>query len=170
MNRLKYVHPVPGSQSRVERSSGLPSWLIPIIVGLILVLILIVYLLRPGSTPVAAPMFAGDGPRAQISQSLFDYGDVKNGSTVNTEFTIQNTGNRQLQFRQEPVVQVVEGCCPPQAAIDRMELDPGETATISFSFSMHEGMDGPHEFRVKVLTNDVEQPEQEVIVHSNWVN
>ncbi len=33
---------------------------------------------------------------------------------------------------------------------------------------MHEGMDGPHEFRVHVLTNDPQQPEKLLTVLSNW--
>ena len=34
---------------------------------------------------------------------------------------------------------------------------------------MHEGMDGPHDFRVQVRTNDPTKPEQEVVIRSNWV-
>ena len=46
---------------------------------------------------------------------------------------------------------------------------PGETAHVSMRFSMHEGMDGLHDFRVKVRSNDTIEPEQEVVVLSNWV-
>jgi len=34
---------------------------------------------------------------------------------------------------------------------------------------MHEGMEGQHDFRVHVLTNDLQKPEQEVTIRSNWV-
>jgi hypothetical protein len=34
---------------------------------------------------------------------------------------------------------------------------------------MHEGMEGQHDFRVRVLTNDPDNPEQQVVVRSNWV-
>jgi hypothetical protein len=34
---------------------------------------------------------------------------------------------------------------------------------------MHAGMDGLHDFRVFVVTNDPQQPEQEVVIRSNWV-
>ncbi len=50
-----------------------------------------------------------------------------------------------------------------------MVVDAGQTADVGFSTRMHEGMDGPHDFRVKVLTNDALEPEQEVVVLSNWV-
>ena len=33
---------------------------------------------------------------------------------------------------------------------------------------MHKGMDGPHEFRVHVLTNDPTQPEKLLTVLSDW--
>jgi hypothetical protein len=33
---------------------------------------------------------------------------------------------------------------------------------------MPEGMGGPHDFRVRVRTNDPSQPEKELAVLSNW--
>jgi hypothetical protein len=51
-----------------------------------------------------------------------------------------------------------------------MVLQPGESTTISSSvFMMHAGMDGRHDFRVRLITNDPAQPEQEVQILSNWV-
>jgi hypothetical protein len=35
-------------------------------------------------------------------------------------------------------------------------------------FMMHEGMAGPHDFRVHVKTNDPDQPDKELIVLSDW--
>lgn len=114
------------------------------------------------------PEFTG-GPRAQVSESLFDYGDVKNNSQVETVFAVKNIGDHQLYFPMEPVVTVVEGCCPPQARLNKFVLEPGESAEVRLNFSMHEGMDGPHDFRVKVFSSDRVEPEQEVRVLSNWV-
>jgi len=51
-----------------------------------------------------------------------------------------------------------------------MVLKPGESTTIQSSvFMMHTGMEGPHDFRVHLVTNDPAQPDQEVKVLSNWV-
>jgi hypothetical protein len=36
-------------------------------------------------------------------------------------------------------------------------------------YMMHAGMDGPHEFHVRVQTNDPAEPEQILIAKSNWV-
>jgi hypothetical protein len=51
-----------------------------------------------------------------------------------------------------------------------MVLKPGESTTITSSvFMMHEGMGGLHDFRVKLETNDTNQPEMEVVILSNWI-
>lgn len=168
MNHTKATETLPGSVGRFERPRHLSVWLLIATGGLVAALVAVLVVTRMSSSNAYTPQFVG-GARAQLSQKSFDYGDVKNNTRVNTTFTVQNVGDRQLYFPQEPIVQAVEGCCPPTTAIDKSELNPGETANVSLSFSMHEGMDGPHDFRVKVLTNDVEEPEQEVVILSNWV-
>jgi hypothetical protein len=35
-------------------------------------------------------------------------------------------------------------------------------------FMMHAGMEGPHDFRVDVKTNDPKEPDKELTVLSNW--
>jgi len=50
-----------------------------------------------------------------------------------------------------------------------MVLTPGESTTLSMQFTMHEGMDGPHDFRVHLPNNDPEQPNRTLTVLSNWV-
>lgn len=34
---------------------------------------------------------------------------------------------------------------------------------------MHPGMEGPHDFRVALQTNDPAQPNKDLTVRSNWV-
>ncbi len=36
-------------------------------------------------------------------------------------------------------------------------------------FMMHEGMDGPHDFAVHLMTNDPTQSDKIVTVLSNWI-
>jgi hypothetical protein len=50
-----------------------------------------------------------------------------------------------------------------------MVLKPGESTTLSMTFTMHSGMEGMHDFRVKIQSNDPEQPAKELVVLSNWV-
>lgn len=167
MSQTHSPHPLPGASSSPERPQRLRLWLI--LAGTAITMAALLFLVtRLPSASGYTPLYTG-GARAQLNQTHFDYGDVKNNSLVETTISVQNVGDKQLYFPQEPVVQVVEGCCPPTARIDKSALDPGETAQISLSFSMHEGMDGPHDFRVKVRTNDAEAPEQEVVILSNWV-
>jgi len=66
---------------------------------------------------IAAFLFArqggGDGggtPSIAVDQQQIDYGDVKFG--VNKTFTVKvtNTGEGTLKFKEEPYIQVLEGC------------------------------------------------------------
>jgi hypothetical protein len=50
-----------------------------------------------------------------------------------------------------------------------MALNPGESTTLSMEFMMHEGMEGMHDFRVHLPSNDPDQPEHTLKVLSNWV-
>jgi len=50
-----------------------------------------------------------------------------------------------------------------------MVLNPGERTTLSMTFTMHSGMEGMHDFRLNLQTNDPAQPEKELVVLSNWV-
>jgi hypothetical protein len=40
---------------------------------------------------------------------------------------------------------------------------------VSLSFMMHTGMDGQHEFRVHLRTNDPTEPDKQLTILSNWV-
>jgi hypothetical protein len=50
-----------------------------------------------------------------------------------------------------------------------MVLKPGENTTLSMEFMMHAGMEGKHDFRVHLLSNDPQQPDRILTVLSNWV-
>ena len=50
-----------------------------------------------------------------------------------------------------------------------MVLPPGGSTTVFMQFMMHGDMGGLHDFRLHLHTNDPAQPEQELVVLSNWV-
>ncbi len=50
-----------------------------------------------------------------------------------------------------------------------MVLKPGDSTTVSMEFGMHGNMGGPHDFKLHIKTDDVQQPEKTVDVLSNWV-
>lgn len=118
----------------------------------------------PDFTPAA-----GEGPRIEVSQDTLDYGDVEYNVPVNAVFYVRNVGDEPLILEDTPQIEVVKGCCPPQVQVSSQTLPPGTESTISMTFSMHEGMDGFHEFRLYVRTNDPVEPVKELKVLSNWI-
>lgn len=49
-----------------------------------------------------------------------------------------------------------------------MTLQPGQSTTMRLQFMMHEGMGGPHDFRVYLETNDPVEPVKEIALLSDW--
>jgi len=50
-----------------------------------------------------------------------------------------------------------------------MTLKPGQSTIVAMRFMMHAGMDGPHDFRLHLITNDPRHVSDEVKILSNWV-
>lgn len=48
-------------------------------------------------------------------------------------------------------------------------MKPGQQTNLWLEFTMHAGMEGPHDFRVHVRTNDRVEPDKVLAVKSNWV-
>jgi len=48
-------------------------------------------------------------------------------------------------------------------------LKPGQETNLSMEFTMHAGMEGPHDFKVVLASNDPDEPTKELRVLSNWV-
>jgi len=96
-------------------------------------------------------------------------GDRMVGEWASVSLQVLNAGTGPLRFQLPPWVTVAAGCCPPTARIGSMVLEPGERTTIDMRFTMHRGMDGPHDFRVHLVTDDPAGPDRTVRVLSNWV-
>lgn len=116
------------------------------------------------------PLVTGAPSLALLSDEVINHGDVPVSEFVESAFTVQNVGDKALIFLGDPLIEVVEGCCPPRTSVDQPVLQPGEITTIRTRFTMHEGMGGPHDFRVHVMTNDPQTPERELTILSNWVS
>ena len=145
-----------------------PRWFIPAaLAGLGLVIVGGIVLLVVNNRPYSAEV--NGSPRGVISQQHFDYGDVKLGSWIQTAFTIKNVGDQPLNILDQPYIEVMEGCCPPEMTISSTRLNPGEEATISTRFMMHGNMGGKHDFLAHVLTDDPLEPDKQVHILSNWV-
>ena len=65
---------------------------------------------------IAAFFFAnrgGDGggtPSIAVDQQKIDYGDVKFGVNKTFAIKITNTGDGTLRFKEEPYIEILEGC------------------------------------------------------------
>jgi len=66
---------------------------------------------------VAAFLFArqsgengGGTPTIKVDQQKIDYGDVKLGVEKTFAVKVTNTGDGTLKFKEEPYIQVLEGC------------------------------------------------------------
>lgn len=65
---------------------------------------------------LAAVLFArsnGDGggtPSLSVDQNKIDYGYVKFGETRQFAFKVTNTGDGTLRFKEQPYIEVLEGC------------------------------------------------------------
>ena len=108
-------------------------------------------------------------PRLQVSQDFVDLGAFWVGEPAQVTFTLTNTGDCPLRIKEQPYVEVVEGCCPPVPAVSSSVIMPGEQASLTLAFTMHAGMGGPHDFRVHLQTNDPAAPERELVVLSDWL-
>ena len=141
-------------------------------VSTVVVLFALVLLSQPDSTvpPDFEPQVVGAPSLRVLSDEVVDHGDVVVNRFVETEFIVQNVGDEILHILDTPYIEVVEGCCPSQMTVNDRALSPGEIATIRTRFTMHPGMDGPHNFRVHIRTTDPEQPEKELTILSNWIS
>jgi hypothetical protein len=163
VKRVKYR-----ASSHPQKTWQRPRWLIPAALtgfGLLVAGGALFLLLnsRP-YTPEVSGM-----PSGIVSQERFDYGEVKLGSWVQTDFTIKNVGDQPLHILDQPYIEVVEGCCPPEMTVNKTRLQPGEEALVSTRFMMHGDMGGKHDFVAHVMTDDPLEPDKQVHILSNWV-
>lgn len=105
---------------RSRKQANNLTWLITGALGLV-VLVVAALVLRSGSNgssengqrefdPNFEPEVTG-APRVEVVQDeILDYGNVKLGTTVTTEYTVRNVGDEQLVVLGEPRVELVEGC------------------------------------------------------------
>jgi len=86
---------------RQKQKQGFP-WAIAAIGGILLILAAFLFARQNGD--------GGGTPSIAVDRQKIDYGDVKFG--VNKTFVIKvaNTGDGTLRFKEEPYIEVLEGC------------------------------------------------------------
>jgi hypothetical protein len=103
------------------------------------------------------------GPKAVVQQKVHDFGDVKQGESVNTNFIVSNSGGDLLEIKD---VRATCGCTV--AKPDNNKLNPGESTKIGVTFNS-KGRRGHQEKHIRVTTNDPENKEVVLTIKCNVV-
>lgn len=53
---------------------------------------------------------AGGTPALAVDQEVIDYGDVRLNTNLTFEIKVTNTGDGTLKFREDPYIEVLDGC------------------------------------------------------------
>ena len=77
-------------------------WLLVALGGGLLLLVAILFANRSGE--------GGGTPSISVDQQKIDYGYVKFGEAKSFTVEVTNTGDGTLRFREQPYIEIVEGC------------------------------------------------------------
>lgn len=78
-------------------------WTLVVIGGVLLIIAAFFFANRGGGD-------GGGTPSITVDQQKIDYGDVKFGVNKTFAIKVTNTGDGMLRFKEEPYVEVLEGC------------------------------------------------------------
>ena len=85
---------------KYRKQRGNIPWLLVALSGGLLLLAALLFANRSG----------GGTPSISVDQQKIDYGYVKFGETKAFTVKITNTGDGTLRFREQPYIEIVEGC------------------------------------------------------------
>lgn len=107
--------------------------------------------------PVPTERAAGGDllPRAALEQRILDLGEVIQGDVVPLSWTVRNVGTADLVIAK---IHATCGCTVLDESQGSHTVPPGEAFAIRAEFNS-KGRSGPQNKKVKVLTNDPNQPE-----------
>jgi len=86
-----------------QRQKQKSPWIILAIGGVMLVIAAFLFARQGGGN-------GGGTPSIAVDQQQIDYGDVKFGVNKTFAIKVTNTGDGTLKFKEEPYIQVLEGC------------------------------------------------------------
>lgn len=97
-------------------------------------------------------------PRLQLDKTKHDFGNVKEGTTVETEFVITNTGKQELNIRKTKA-----NCGCTVSTPEKDTLAPGESSNVKVTFDTR-GRRGNQYKTVTIFSNDPLAPTQTVTI------
>lgn len=100
-------------------------------------------------------------PRLQIDRTTHEFGSIRQGNVVETEFTLTNSGQTPLSIRD---TQANCGCTV--STPEKSTLAPGESAKLKVSFNS-EGRRGTQYKTVTIFSNDPQAPTQTLTLKAN---
>ncbi len=86
---------------RQKQRKGLP-WTLVVFCGILLIVAAFFFANQNGG--------GGGTPSIAVDQQKIDYGDVKFGVNKTFAIKVTNTGAGTLRFKEEPYIEVLEGC------------------------------------------------------------
>jgi hypothetical protein len=97
-------------------------------------------------------------PRLELDKTLYDFGSIKEGKLVETEFLITNSGQQELSIRKTKA-----NCGCTVSKPEKEVLQPGESSKILVSFDT-KGRKGNQYKTVTIFSNDPTAPTQTVTI------
>ena len=91
------------SKRRKQKQKKLPVPLIGLVIGGILLIAAAIFLFSGGND-------GGGTPALAVDQQVIDYGEVKFNTNKTFAIKVTNTGDGTLRFKEQPYIEVLEGC------------------------------------------------------------
>ena len=107
--------------------------------------------------PMTAAQLA-TAPKLKFDNPVYDFGKIKQGESVTTDFVFTNTGQGELNIRQ---TRASCGCTVSKP--EKSTLQPGESSIIKVTFNSA-GRRGIQQKSISVFSNDPSNPTQRITI------
>jgi len=97
-------------------------------------------------------------PKLVVENSSYDFGNIKPGSKNTATFNFTNVGDRPLKITN------VKKCCGAVVKLDKEELNPGESGTLTAQYRTGQSVGGVLNKKITVFTNDPENQQTELTI------
>ena len=108
--------------------------------------------------PAMTPEQLARAPKLIFDKTIYDFGNIKKGDKVTTDFVLTNSGKSDLSVRK---VKANCGCTVSQ--LEKDILKPGESASLKVTFNSA-GRRGSQQKSVNIFSNDPTAPTQRLII------
>ncbi len=107
---------------------------------------------------------AAKAPKMSFDKKEFNFGDIKLGETVSTEFIFTNKGKAPLK-----IYKTKASCGCTASNPEKTELAPGESSNIKVSFNSTGKHEGDQQQSVTIYCNDPAEPTQMINIKGKVV-